>query len=251
MSWPLAAGLLAIASAAGAGGLLYYACSVPSSQILGRTLVRGSFTSAGTPAGRPRVALTFDDGPARPSTEQILDILRREQVTATFFVCGKNVERDPGVVRRIAAEHHTLGNHTYSHPLLYLKGRARMASEIDKTQDAIERAVGERPKLFRPPYGVRWFGLFPVLRARGLHVVQWSDAGFDWKRENGPADIARLALRNLKSGSVILLHDGREPRRPEEPEGIDARATVEALPAIIHGARQAGFEFVSVEEFLT
>ncbi|HEV2175899.1 MAG TPA: polysaccharide deacetylase family protein [Terriglobia bacterium] len=237
MSWPLAAGLSAVAAAA--GGSLYYACSVPASQMLGPTLVRG-------PADRPRIALTFDDGPARPSTEQILDTLRREQVPAAFFVCGKNVERYPEVVRRIQAEGHTLGNHTYSHPLLYLKGRARIAAEIDRTQAAIEHAVGERPRLFRPPYGVRWFGLFPLLRERGLSVVQWSDTGFDWK-ENGPAEIARLALRNLKSGSVILLHDGREPREPQE---VDACATVEALPMIIEGARKAGLEWVSVKEFL-
>lgn len=222
-------------------GLLVYACSVPGSQILGRTLVRG-------PAVGGRVALTFDDGPARPFTEQVLDILRQHNVPATFFLCGKNVERYPDIVRRIHAEKHTIGNHTYSHPFLYFKSRSRMAEEIDRTQAVIEQVTGVRPLLFRPPYGARWFGLFAELAQRGLHAVQWSDASFDWQRKNGSADIARLTLRKLRAGSVILMHDGREPRLPHE---IDASKTIAALPAIIEGARKAGLEFVSVEDFLS
>jgi peptidoglycan/xylan/chitin deacetylase (PgdA/CDA1 family) len=193
------------------------------------------------------VALTFDDGPAEPFTNQILDILRQYRATATFFCCGKNVERLPDVIRRVQAEGHTLGNHTYSHPLLYLKGRPVIRAEIDRTQEAIERVTGRAPFVFRPPYGVRWFGLFPALRERRLTDVQWSDTGYDWIARNGPGDIARKALAKLRGGGVILLHDGREPRAPHE---VDASVTVAALPAILEGARAAGFDFVSVERFL-
>jgi peptidoglycan-N-acetylglucosamine deacetylase len=221
--------------------LFYYACAVPGSQILGPTLVRGS-------AEGGRVALTFDDGPAPPFTEQILDVLRDYEVPATFFVCGKNVEQFPDVVRRLHAEKHTIGNHTYSHPFLYFKSRVRMAEEIDRTQLAIERVTGVRPKLFRPPYGARWFGLFDVLADRGLEAVQWSDASFDWRKKNRATDVARLTLRALRAGSVILMHDGREPR---SRDGLDASKTVEALPAIIEGARRAGLRFVPIEEFLS
>ncbi|HEV2494977.1 MAG TPA: polysaccharide deacetylase family protein [Terriglobia bacterium] len=221
--------------------LFYYACAVPSSQLLGRTLVRG-------PAEGERIALTFDDGPAPPFTEQILDILRDHDVPATFFVCGKNVEQFPDVVCRLHLEKHTIGNHTYSHPFLYFKSRARMAEEIDRTQAAIERVTGVCPKIFRPPYGARWFGLFDVLADRGLEAVQWSDPSFDWKKKNQAADVARLTLRGLRAGSVILMHDGREPR---SRDGIDASKTVEALPAIIEGARRVGLKFVSIEEFLS
>jgi peptidoglycan-N-acetylglucosamine deacetylase len=221
--------------------VFYYACAVPRSQILGPTLVHG-------PAEGGRVALTFDDGPAPPFTEQILDILREYNVPATFFVCGKNVEQFPDLVRRLQSEKHTIGNHTYSHPFLYFKSRARIAEEIDRTQLAIERVTGVRPKLFRPPYGVRWFGLFDVLADRGLEAVQWSDPSFDWKKKNQAADVARLTLREVRAGSVILMHDGREPR---SRDGIDAAKTVEALPAIIEGARRAGLRFVPIEEFLS
>ncbi len=237
MNWP---GVASVGGAAGAASFLYYVCAAPSSQILGRALVRG-------PAAGARVALTFDDGPAQPYTLQILDILRHLKTPATFFVCGKNVERFPQIARRIRSEGHGLGNHTYSHPFLYFKGRAAMAREIDRTQQAIERVTGHRPTLFRPPYGGRWFGLFSVLAERGLRLVQWSTPSHDWKRRVGAADIVRTTLRKLHSGSVVLLHDGREPRRPDQ---VDARVTVEALPGIIEGARAAGFTFVPIEDFL-
>ncbi len=219
---------------------LFYACSVPSSQILGPALVEG-------PSDSKRVVLTFDDGPAEPYTSQLLDILRDHRVPATFFVCGKNVERYPEIVRRILAEKHTIGNHTFTHPFLYFKNQQQMAEEIDRTQAAIERVTGFRPRLFRPPYGARWFGLFRVLRQRGLNAVQWSAASFDWVKKNRPRDVVRITLDRLRNGAVILMHDGREPRALED---IDASTTVAALPAIIEGVREAGFEFVPVEEFL-
>jgi peptidoglycan/xylan/chitin deacetylase (PgdA/CDA1 family) len=233
------AGSVAVPLAAG-GALLYYACSWPTSQLLGKALVRGPST------GRA-VALTFDDGPAEPFTGQILDLLGQHRAPATFFCCGKNVDRFPSLVRRMRDEGHTVGNHTYSHRFFYLKGRKTIEAELDRTQSSIERATGQTPRLFRPPYGGRWFGLFPALRERGLTDVQWSDTGYDWIVRNSPGEIARLALAKLKPGSIILLHDGREPRAPGE---VDASRTVAALPAILDGARAAGLEFASLAEFL-
>ncbi|MFB3923196.1 MAG: polysaccharide deacetylase family protein [Terriglobia bacterium] len=253
---------IVIVAAAGLGIFFWYACSVPGSQVLGPALVRG-------PVDRPHVALTFDDGPAMPFTEQILDVLRERRVRATFFVCGRNVERHPEIARRICAEGHALGNHTYTHPFPYFLPRRRMAEEIDRTQVAIERVTGKRPNIFRPPYGARWFGLYPELLKRGLRVVQWSDTGYDWKSD--AATTARSALANLRPGSVILLHDGQEGSGGflewawREISGSDHRAAtgspgrepinrshvVEALPGIIDGARKAGFEFVPLEDFLS
>ena len=230
MAW-----LIGVALAGAVAAALYHACSVPSSQILGPTLVRRD-------AVGNRVALTFDDAPAHPFTAQILDILRNPRVGAAFFVCGKSVERFPDLFQRMRVENHVIGNHTYSHPLLYLKTRSRMAEEIDRTQAAIEGAAGVRPRIFRSPHGVRWFGLFDVLAERGLSAVQRSVASFDWQKKGCPAALARL-----RPGSVILMHDGREPRSPDQ---VDAAVTVAALPAIIEGARKAGLEFVSVDEFL-
>ncbi|HEV2419832.1 MAG TPA: polysaccharide deacetylase family protein, partial [Terriglobia bacterium] len=114
--------------------------------------------------------------------------------------------------------------------------------------DAIERVTGQRPRIFRCPYGVRWFGLFSVLRRRGMTAVQWSDTGFDWMKKNTPADIARKTMRDLRDGSVILLHDGCGAKQPEE---ADQSFTVEALPAIITEVQKRGLRFVPVTEFLT
>ena len=192
-----------------------------------------------------RVCLTFDDGPASPFTEQILEVLRKHQVPATFFVCGKNVERNPELVRRIVAEGHALGNHTYSHPYMFFKTRMRIAEEIDRTQEAIEKAAGGRPKIFRPPYGARWFGLVPTLQERGMHLIMWSATGYDWKKD--VPGIVRAALEELKPGAVILLHDGQNARPASE---IDRSRTVQALPRIIEGALQRGYSFAPLHNFL-
>lgn len=230
----LAVGLLVIA---GCGAALAYACVAPTSEVFRPVLVRG-------PAESRHLLLTFDDGPTSPFTGQILDILAQRKVPATFFLCGKNVERHPEIARRIVREGHTIGNHTYSHPLLLLHSRKFMAREIDRTQEVIERVMGMRPSWFRPPYGSRWFGLMPTLKARGLRMVMWSAAGYDWKYRTHA--IIKATTREMRSGSVILLHDGHE-RQP--PEKVDQSSTVEALPAIIDAATEAGLKFVPITEF--
>jgi peptidoglycan/xylan/chitin deacetylase (PgdA/CDA1 family) len=197
------------------------------------------------PADGNRIALTFDDGPCSGYTEQILDILRRHDVKATFFVCGQNVERSPEILRRIQAEGHTIGNHSYSHPFPFFRSRTFFAREIDLTQEAIEKVTGKRPKFFRPPFGARWLGLQPVVKALGLSLVNWSDTGYDWKL--GTEGIVRETLKTLGPGSIILLHDGQ---RVYPPQRADRSPTVKALPAILEGAVKAGFTFVSLEELL-
>ena len=227
-----------VAVGGAAVGLGWYGCAAPSSQWLGPSLVRGA-------AHGRRIALTFDDGPAPPFTEQILDILRARGITATFFVCGRNVERHPDVARRIVAEGHTLGNHTFSHPFLCFRSRRSMAGEIDRTQEAVRKITGEPPTLFRPPYGVRWFGLWRVLGERGLRLVMWSDSGLDWRQ--GAEAIVSTAVKGLRPGAILLLHDGHGVRPPGE---VDRSHTVRALPAIIDWALREGFSFVPLKDFL-
>ena len=257
MAWSIIFGVLIILAIADALGFLFwYACSWPRSQVLGPALVRG-------PAGSRKIALTFDDGPLPPFTPQILDILRSKNAKATFFVCGKDAERHPEILRRICAEGHAIGNHTWSHPYLYFMDRAKCAEEIDRTQKVIEETTGRTPRFFRPPYGARWFGLYPVLRERGLRVVQWSASGDDWRF--GADAIVSSVRAGLRPGAIILLHDGRQKPggylqrflRKDIPSvcnhdlqaGADASETVKALPAIIDAAREMGYELVSVEDF--
>ena len=216
----------------------WWACSEPWSTFFRPVLIRG-------PQEGKRVALTFDDGPAEPFTEQVLEVLRKHQVPATFFVCGKNAEKYPDLLRRIVAEGHEVGNHTYSHLFVYFKSRRRMAEEIDRTQAIIEKITGIRPRVFRPPYGARWFGLVPTLQERGMHLILWSATGYDWKRDL--PGITRATLQELKPGAIMLLHDGRDARPASE---IDRSRTVSALPAIIAGARQQGYTFAPLKDFL-
>lgn len=210
-------------------GLLTYGLGAQGSTLFGPALVR---LSEDTDA-----ALTFDDGPS-PDTARILDILRDKEVRATFFLCGASVERYPELARRIAAEGHALGNHTYSHPYLHLMSRSAIAAEIDLTQDAIEKVTGVRPAYFRPPHGVRWFPLWSVLRERGMTMVLWNT--YPQEGASPARDIEARALARLRPGAIILLHDGKD----NLPEGRNLRpATVEALPRIIDGVRRAGYRF--------
>ena len=228
-----------IAALALAFGLwFWWACSEPWSTFFRPVLIRG-------PVDGRRVALTFDDGPTEQFTGPVLDILREHQVPATFFVCGRNVEQQPALLKRIVAEGHEVGNHTYSHLFVYFKSRKRLEEEIDRTQAIIEKVIGYRPGIFRPPYGARWFGLVPTLRERGMHLILWSATGYDWKHD--VQGITGSALRELKSGAILLLHDGRETRPPTE---IDRSRTVSALPAIIAGARERGYTFAPLRDFL-
>ena len=219
-------------------GALAYACIIPSSEVFSPVVNRATGESRS-------VVLTFDDGPAPPFTEQVLDILAQHKISATFFLCGKNVESHPELARRIVREGHTIGNHTYSHPFLLCRSRRFIAGEIDRAQEASERITGVRPTLFRPAYGARWFGLMPVLRQRGLRMVMWSVMGFDWKYKTQA--IIRATTRRLHPGGVILLHDG--PEQPP-PGGIDQSSTVAALPAVIEAATRSQLTFVPIQEFL-
>ena len=232
----LAVGVLLIAIF---GAVWVYACSAPKSRFFRPVLIHG-------PRNSRNAALTFDDGPAPPFTDQILDILAERKIPATFFLCGKNVERYPEIARRIVREGHAIGNHTYSHPLLYLRTPRFMAEEIDRTQDVIERVTGVKPVLFRPPYGARWPGLMPILKARGLKMVMWSATGYDWKYQT--EQIVSATTREMHPGAVILLHDGHERRAPGE---IDRSSTVKALPFIIDAAGKAALTFVSLERFMS
>jgi peptidoglycan/xylan/chitin deacetylase (PgdA/CDA1 family) len=220
-------------------GLYVYAWSIPTLQLFSPAILRG-------PADGKRIALTFDDGPCAGYTERILDVLRQYDVKAAFFVCGQNVERSPELLRRIQAEGHTIGNHSYSHPFPFFRSRAFFAREIDATQEVIEKVTGKRPQFFRPPFGARWLGLQAVLEERGLILVNWSVTGYDWKL--GTEGIVRETFKTLGPGSIILLHDGQ---RAHPPQRVDRSPTVKALPAILEGAVKAGFTFVSLDELLT
>ncbi len=173
--------------------------------------------------GRPEsggVALTFDDGPDPDSTPVLLDLLARHRLKATFFVVAERAARHPGLVRRIVAEGHTVGNHSLRHDnLLMLRRQKTLAGDIRAAQ-AILAGLGVRPLVFRPPVGITNPRLGRILAREGLVAVNYSCRAFDRGNRN-IHDLARKILRNLKPGDIIMLHDLPPGRRQERRQWQD------------------------------
>lgn len=190
---------------------------------------------------RPVVALTFDDGPSAGFTPEVLAILRERGVKATFFLTGKETEENLPQARMIVGEGHQIGNHSYTHSNMMLMGPARIGQEIERTDAAIRAAGYEGEIMFRPPYGKKLLTLPWYLSRHERKTIMW-----DVEPESFPdvaADTAAFAkhvIEQTKSGSIIIMHvmyGSREISR-------------QALPSIIDGLRQRGFEFVTVSQLL-
>ncbi len=223
----------------GAGAIVVagYNTMAPRSQLYGRTFIGEG------PESR-RLALTFDDGPNDPHTLQLLDVLDREGVRATFFMLGRFVAERPDIARRVYEAGHAVGNHTYSHPnLIFCRGR-HIRREISDCAKAIEDAIGDTTRLFRPPHGGRTPVTLLEIRRAGYEPVMWTVSGWDWNPKS-PGQIAGTVEKQIRGGDLILLHDGGHERL-----GVDRSATVHAVEMLIRRCRQQGYEFVSVPEMI-
>ena len=188
------------------------------------------------PHPRNTAALTFDDGPSAV-TPLILDILRADSITATFFVLGEAVTRHPEVLRRIASEGHAIGIHAYTHEPFVLKNTRAIREEITKTEDAIHRACpdAEIVPWVRPPHGFKSLSLIGTLRQAGYGLAAWSVNSRDYL-EDDPQQIASQIAGKLKAGSILLLHDG--PKN---------RATADALSLMLQSLTERGLVPVSLK----
>jgi peptidoglycan/xylan/chitin deacetylase (PgdA/CDA1 family) len=212
-----------------------YAVRGRSSTLLGPSVYRGC-------RNRRSIALTFDDGPSE-GTNQLLEILNQYRTPATFFVCGMNVQRLPGVTRAAAAAGHEIGNHTYSHAALYLRSSRFIASELNAAQSIIAETTGNAPRLFRAPFGARWFGLREAQRQSSLLGVMWTVLGRDWTLPAGR--IERRVLAGVENGAIICLHDGRGVSA-----NPDISVTLEAVGRLIPVLQSRGFTFETVSQLL-
>ncbi|MBW5486721.1 polysaccharide deacetylase family protein, partial [Streptomyces bambusae] len=161
------------------------------------------------PPGAPgdnAMVLTFDDGPDPRYTPDILDTLARHQVRAMFFVCGEMASEHRDLVRRMAAEGHLIGNHTWTHPLLTKLSRPALASEIVRTSDIVQQTVGEAPKWFRAPFGAWNRAVFEIGAELGMEPLAWTVDTLDWK-EPGATTIVSRVLRGAAPGVIVLNHD--------------------------------------------
>jgi peptidoglycan/xylan/chitin deacetylase (PgdA/CDA1 family) len=164
------------------------------------------------------VALTFDDGPHPVFTPQILDILTAKDVKATFFLVGREAERHPDLVRRIVAEGHIIGNHTWNHAHLQGLSEERFSFEIDHTTEVLEAISGQDVVCTRPPYGDAKPDTVERLAAHGQASVVWSADSRDFDKP-GPGPIVDHSLEGLRPGSIVLLHDGGPGAASDPPGG--------------------------------
>ena len=198
----------------------------------------------GLPRGIRQLALTYDDGPNDPHTLRLLEVLAKHGTRATFFLIGRYAQQRPDIVREIARARHVVGNHTFTHPLLTFKSAGAIRKELSTCSAALQDAIGERPNLFRPPFGGRRPAVLRIARKLGLEPVMWNVTGYDW---NAPpaAVIERKVAKQVNGGNVILLHDGDDKQM-----GADRSQTVLATDHLLPRYLSEGYQFVTIPEMM-
>jgi peptidoglycan/xylan/chitin deacetylase (PgdA/CDA1 family) len=184
----------------------------------------------------PFAALTFDDGPDAAGTPPVLEMLDELEARATFFVLGEEVRRSPELAREVRDRGHELALHGMTHRRHDGLTLEEARSELGDGLAAIEEALGERPRWYRPPYGGSSPTLATVSEELGLRLAYWTSWGFDWEPLSGE-EIARVALRDLGPGTIFLLHDSAAYAERES-----AAPTAAALPPIVEATRSEGLE---------
>jgi len=210
-------------------GFMAWAVRGKSSQVFGPTIWHG-------PDDVRAIAVTFDDGPSE-STPEVLQLLARYDAHATFFQCGASARRLPEITRAVREAGHEVGNHTERHPRLWL----RSSGFIEQELEAAQRSLGAETRLFRPSFGVRWFGLAAAERKLELTRVMWSGIGCDWRLD---AEATAKRLKDAtRPGAILLLHDGREMQ-----PAPDISSTVGALRIMLPWWREQGYHLVTVSQ---
>ncbi|MCK2217570.1 polysaccharide deacetylase family protein [Actinomadura sp. ATCC 31491] len=179
------------------------------------------------------IALTFDDGPGKYAGT-LLDTLKKYDAKATFFLEGQYAKSRPQYVKRMVAEGHELGNHSYSHPDFTKSEPGAIRNEIQKTQDAVKKAAGVEPKLLRPPYGLADLTVSDIAEEYGMPIILWTAGSEDWSSKNVEA-IKKKTLEVAKPGGIILMHDW-------------VKQTVDAMPSIVKSLQNKGYHLVTVSE---
>lgn len=212
------------------------AVATPSTPGTAPTTVRRHSYNGCNVAG-PYIAITFDDGPHPTLTPKLLDMLKERNIKATFYVLGQNVQQYPDIMKRMVAEGHEVGNHSWNHPALTKLGAAGVKSQMDRTTEAIIKACGQRPATMRPPYGATNASLNKRLTEEfNMPVILWTVDPLDWKYRNADR-VSNQIIENTRSGAIVLAHDIHP-------------STIAAMPKTLDALTAKGFKFVTVSELL-
>lgn len=216
----------------GAGLFVGVHCLFPGTQGLLRVVTRFAPSS---PDAR-EVWLTIDDGPDPDDTPRLLDLLEKHDARATFFLIGALAEKHPALVAEIARRGHEVAHHTHSHAtgLFWASTSGKLAQELDRPLAAFAAAGVPRPRLFRPPVGIKHLRLRPALAARDLVCVAWGIRSHD-SFARDPETVAARVLRQLRPGAIILMHEGPFLR---------PTVRVEAVRLVLEGAAARGYRCV-------
>lgn len=185
----------------------------------------------------PYIAMTFDDGPHGENTPRLLDMLKKRNIKATFFVVGQCVAEFPEILKRAAEEGHEIASHSWSHPQLTKLGEGGVTDQLQRTHDVIQQTTGTAPKLMRPPYGAFTANQRAWAHSKwGYKTILWDVDPLDWKVRSS-SRVQSEILRMTVPGSIILAHDIH-------------KSTVDAMPETLDALLAKGFKFVTVSELI-
>jgi peptidoglycan/xylan/chitin deacetylase (PgdA/CDA1 family) len=211
-----------------------------SIQAYGSTVLSANFFIPAVVKGSAlnTIALTFDDGPVPGKTEKILDILKQHEVKGAFFCIGKNAAENTAVVKRIHDEGHILGNHSFFHGRFFdLQTSDSILVELKNTDEVFRTIIGQKPKFFRPPYGVTNPMVAGAIRKGKYITVGWTLRSFDTVTKDGNKLLDKLMKGKIEGGDIVLFHDYSE-------------SMISILPEFIKQIRSRGLDLVSLDTLL-
>ena len=225
VSWMAAAVLCAVS--------VFYACQARTAEVVARKRELPVYC---VQREDPVIAISFDAAWGGDKTLRLLDILDEYQVKTTFFVVDTWVQRYPELVKEVAARGHEIGNHSTTHPQMTKLSREKILQELNTVADHVEALTGQRPALFRPPYGDYNNDVILTAREAGYTPIQWSVDSLDWKNQGAQPMIDR-ATGKVQGGDIVLFHN-------------DSKYILDALPAILKSYREQGFTVVPISQLL-
>ena len=198
------------------------------------------------PTKEKRIALTFDDGPSPVWTPQILDVLKKTSVKATFFMIGHHVQKYPDIARRVVQEGHTIANHGYAHSVVLYYTPAEIEEEIKYTEYVIKQITGVTTKYYRPPKAWVRNSIKDTLKSIGYDIILWSLNSKDWVGFSHQS-IVRYLSNHIQPGDIILFHDSGDVF---SPEGGNRAETVKSVSLLAKILKDKGYQFATIEELL-